>query len=79
MSPDLAAVVITHCATALGVERDELSESTELASFATWDSLAAVLFVDLLEEALGADVDPERVLASTTVADLVTAVTQRAR
>lgn len=55
----------------LEADAGTLSEATLLQDIASWDSLAAVGFIAMIDENFGITPPPKKIAASKTVGDLV--------
>ena len=67
---DLGVVAITACATAVGVADDELTLTSALAEFPSWDSLAVLELLTILEDGQGVVLEPVELFECATPGDV---------
>ncbi len=65
-----AVEFVAAFADAVGMEAGELTTGTELNSLETWDSVAYLSVMTIVDESMGVAIDPEGMLAARTVGDL---------
>lgn len=71
--PDRAAF-LGEFAEILGVQAGALTPETELKSFETWDSVAHLSTMVLIDEKYGVAIAPDALLNARTVADILAAI-----
>jgi acyl carrier protein len=64
-------------ASELAVPADSLKEGQVLADIANWDSMAAVQFIALADEQLGADISSNQIAKAKTVGELLSLLADR--
>ena len=63
-------------AAALGLEREAIDDGAAIGTLDAWDSLAHMRLIQALEQALGAELEPETIVALASLEDIAAILTR---
>lgn len=55
----------------LDIEKDTLSEETDLSEISQWDSMAVIMLIAMFDDAMGKTITPKEVKGFKTVKDIL--------